>query len=545
MASLAAGIATRLSPAGLFLGGLLCALTFTPSLLPRPWLAQGIIAGLTLALGYGSGIALARMWNYLQLPVVPRRWGGALIVTLAAVTVIRLVLYLRNVRDWQNETRQLMDMPQIEDVYYVSILVTAIATAAILLLVGWAVVTGIRWASRASLRLVDRRFAALLGVGMFLYALVGIVNGTLVSQAISMIDRAMAAADDSDPPGAHLPPMPERSGSLGSLVAWDQLGSMGKLFVTEGPDRARIEALTGRAAREPVRVYVGLRAARDTDGLARLALEELKRAGAFDRRLLVIATPTGTGWLDNAGIAPLEVLFGGDTAVVGVQYSYFTSALSLILEPGRAKDSATEVFNIIYGYWSSLPPGRRPDLYLFGLSLGSFASESAPSVYALLRNPIKGAVWAGPTFRNPLWRRVTAERDPSTRAWRPAFKGGTIVRVLSPGYRLDELGPDWEPVRLAYLANPSDAISFFEESMWFYSPAWLEEPRGPDVSPKLEWVPLVSFLQVAMDMLLAAGAPPGHGHSYALRDYLAAWAAVARPTGWSEADLAGLAKAME
>ena len=40
------------------------------------------------------------------------------------------------------------------------------------------------------------------------------------------------------------------------------------------------------------------------------------RVGAFDRSVLVIATPTGTGWVDPAGMAPLEILHRGDVASI-------------------------------------------------------------------------------------------------------------------------------------------------------------------------------------------------------------------------------------
>ena len=59
----------RASPLGLYLGGLICALTFTPSLIPRPWEAQGALAGLGFALGYGGGVLIARLWAWLELPV--------------------------------------------------------------------------------------------------------------------------------------------------------------------------------------------------------------------------------------------------------------------------------------------------------------------------------------------------------------------------------------------------------------------------------------------------------------------------------------------
>ena len=84
----------------------------------------------------------------------------------------------------------------------------------------------------------------------------------------------------------------------------------------------------------PLRVYVGLNSAETVEDRAALALDEMIRVGAFDRSVLVVTVPTGTGWMDPAAMDTLEYLHGGDTAIVGVQYSYLTSWISLLVEPG-------------------------------------------------------------------------------------------------------------------------------------------------------------------------------------------------------------------
>jgi hypothetical protein len=49
------------SLAGLYFGALFCVATFWPSLLPRPWVFQGVLSGLVFALGYGTGTV--GLWN--------------------------------------------------------------------------------------------------------------------------------------------------------------------------------------------------------------------------------------------------------------------------------------------------------------------------------------------------------------------------------------------------------------------------------------------------------------------------------------------------
>lgn len=67
-----------------------------------------------------------------------------------------------------------------------------------------------------------------------------------------------------------------------------------------------------------------------------------------------------------------------------------------------------------------------------------------------------------------------------------------------------------------------------------------EAPRGADVAESFTWLPVISFFQVAVDMLSAASVPAGHGHNYAARDYIEAWAAVTARDDWTADDTSGL-----
>lgn len=526
----------RPSLIGLYLGSVWAALTFAPSLIPRPWIFQGLLAGIAFALGYGLGVALTRIWRYLELPQPDPRWNRPIFAIVVAITVLRVGWSMWNALAWQNETRALMKMEEAGSDHALLVLLLALVVALVIIGLARAVAKGVALAADLSRRLVNRRIAAVCGGIVFLVVLVSIVNGSLVSTAITAIDRLQAATDTEDPPGAGVPVEATRSGSAGSLVAWDRLGQAGKRFVQEGPRRADIEAFTRRPAMEPIRLYVGLRSAEDVPGQAALALAELQRVDAFSRKILVIATPTGTGWIDNAGIAPLEYMQDGDTAVVAVQYSYLQSPLSLILEPGRSQSSAAIVFDSIYAHWRSLPQATRPRLYLFGLSLGSHGSETSVPISAYVSEPFQGAVWAGPPFRNSIWRTIQRRRNEGSPAWLPHFEDGSLFRVRGPSGELGSKGDAWGPIRVVYVVNPSDAIVFFEEDMWFRQPDWMKQPRGGDISPRLQWVPVITFFQLAFDMMSAADVSPGHGHNYAAADYARAWVEVSAPGIWSEAD---------
>jgi len=51
--------------------------------------------------------------------------------------------------------------------------------------------------------------------------------------------------------------------------------------------------------------------------------------------------------------------------------------------------------------------------------------------------------------------------------------------------------------------------------------------------PSLEWYPVVSMLQVLIDMPLSDTVPMGYGHVYSPEDYLDAWIEVAAIDNWS------------
>ena len=267
-----------------------------------------------------------------------------------------------------------------------------------------------------------------------------------------------------------------------------------------------------------------------------MALEELKRAGGFERSTLLLVTPTGTGWVDPASQATVEYLHRGDIATVAAQYSYLNSPLALLTEAAYGAEMARALFREIYGYWSSLPRDARPKLYLHGLSLGSLNSDLSFDFFDIIDDPFEGALWSGPPFRSETWRRVTTQRDPGSPAWLPQFKDGAVVRFMNQEQGLDQGGAEWGSFRIAFLQYASDPITFFSPGSAWREPDWMREPRGPDVSPDLRWFPVVTMLQLAADMMVGS-APEGFGHEYAAIHYIDAWHALTEPPGWTEPEL--------
>jgi uncharacterized membrane protein len=236
-------------------------------------------------------------------------------------------------------------------------------------------------------------------------------------------------------------------------------------------------------------------------------------------------------------MVPLEYLTGGDVATVSVQYSYLPSWLSLLVEPERGVETARQVFRTIYAYWSALPRDDRPELYLFGLSLGALNSDLSVDVYDIMADPYQGALWAGPPFPSRTWNVVVKARNEGTAVWQPRYSDGRMFRFMTQDSGTGAAYAPWGPLRVVYLQYPSDPIVFFETGSLLRRPAIMSQPRPPDVSEGLVWVPVISFLQSVVDMVTAAGTPVGFGHVYAADDYLDGWLELLAPHVASDADI--------
>jgi uncharacterized membrane protein len=507
-------------------------LSFTPSLVPRPGAFQGLVAGITGAIGYGLGVLGARVWREFadrpERPPRPRSWR----VFLIAGPLILLISYVLGQR-WQGQIR---DLVQAEPETFGSKLWMPVV--AVLAFVGLvAAARGIRrffwWAADRLSRWMGRRAARALGWVLAAVLTVGLVSGVLVDGILAVTDRIFAVRDTTTSDTAVQPTSPLRSGGPGSLVAWDTLGRQGRNFVGEGPTAAQIGAFTGTTAPEPIRAYAGIASAGNVEDRAALAVDDLERAGGFDRGYLMVAGSTGTGWLDPAAIASFEYETAGNSAEVSIQYSYLPSWASFLVDQEKAREAGRALFDAVYQKWSDLPADHRPKLYAFGLSLGSYAAEAPFSGEADMANRTDGILLAGPPAFNPLNREFTDGRDPGTPEVQPVFRDGRTVRFANdPAAGIPPAGQPWDGTRVLYLQHASDPVAWLSPDLLLHRPDWLAEPPGPDVISEMIWIPFVTFWQVAADLLEPVDTPPGHGHSYTL-EFVDGWAALLHPPGWT------------
>jgi len=529
-----------LSGVGLVLGALFFSAALTPTLVPRSALTQGALAGGCFAIGYAAGVLWRWLWHYLELPEPSARLRFVVNATVAFASLAVVIVFLWQAAEWQNSIRSVMQMAPVETARPFKISAIALLTFVALLALARLFKLVTVFLSAQIKRFVPRKIANAVGLLLAVLLFWSIANNLLIGAAFRALDSSFREFDSLIEPQRPQPTVAGRTGGPQSLMKWHELGRAGREFVASGPTAAQISAFTGRPAKDPLRVYVGLRGAETPRARARLALEELKRQGGFERSTLIVITPTGTGWVDPAAMDTAEYLLDGDVASVAVQYSYLNSPLSLLFQPDYGAAAARALFAEIYGYWTTLPKDKRPKLYLHGLSLGAMNSEKSAELFEIIGDPIAGALWSGPPFESRIWRSITQNRNAGSPAWLPEFRDGRLVRFMNQNGPSVPADAPWGPLRIVYLQYASDPIVLFDYRDAWRRPPWMNEPRGSDVSPELRWYPIVSMLQLALDMAVATNTPMGFGHVYAPEHYVDAWVAVLDVRGWSPDALAKL-----
>ena len=508
--------------------------SMTPSLLPRGPLFQGLVSGAAGAIGYGLGVFAVWLVRYMRSkdtsPQAPR-WAWLALLAIGIVITIAMVIWFHV---WQDDVRDLMGVPRLKWHDYPLATVLALVVLFVLVEIGQLVGKLIRFLVRQLNRVAPPRVSAVIAVVLLLALAIALLNGVVVKYTMRALNNTFETVNDEMDPDNPAPTTRLRSGGPESEVSWETLGHQGRIFVDNAMTVEQLSAFNGVPATEPIRAYAGLNSAESIRETARLAARELQRTGGLDRAVVAVATTTGTGWINEAEADALEYMYNGDSAIVSMQYSFLPSWISFLVDKENARQAGQALFEAVDELVREMPEAQRPKLVVFGESLGSFGGE-AP--FLSLNNIVArtdGALFSGPTFNNTMWEELKRTRDPGSPQWLPIYDQGENVRFVA---RPDNLGrPDdpWANPRIVYLQHASDPIAWWNPDLLFREPDWLREPRGYDVSPRMNWIPVVTFLQVSADMAVAVNVPDGHGHRY-VRDVVNAWADVLQPPGWSAA----------
>ena len=497
----------------------------SPSLLARSWQWHAVASGVLSAVGYIVGLTIQRFYA-LVVPRLGVEITAPQSVSIAFRAVLLLGFFLWFLR-WllqsyreRKRANRLVGMRGETLGEYLLGTVCAFILMMALLGVAW----GLQWVGRAIVSVLSQWMYMVFALALSLLILVVIVyaltSQVLLKLGINFFTRHARKMNNRTAKGIVQPQVPERSGSPQSRSSWRAVGGQGRVFLGRGPSRADIEAVTGCSAMEPIRVYAGMpEEGQSLQSAADLVVEELHRTGAFDRAVILIATSTGSGWVDEWQVQPLEYLTCGNCATASMQYSFVPSSINFLTDLDVSEEAAVILFETIRRAVDEIPEDRRPALFVCGESLGAYASQHVFSGIVDVLNRTDGALWVGTPAFTPMHAELTAIRHRGSPEVAPVVANGRHVRFVNVPENLwadvygRELG-DWNYPRVVYAQHPSDPVVWWNSELVWHKPDWISEKVDGDVSPHMQYTRGATYIQVLVDMPVAGTAPGGHGHTY-------------------------------
>ena len=497
----------------------------SPSLLARSWQWHAVASGVLSAVGYIVGLTIQRFYAL----VVPRLGveitaPKAVSIAFRAVLLLGFFLWflrwlLQSYRERKRANRLVGMRGETLGEYLLGTVCAFILMMA-LLGVAW----GLQWIGRAIVSVLSQWMYMVFALALSLLILVVIVyaltSQVLLKLGINFFTRHARKMNNRTAKGIVQPQVPERSGSPQSRSSWHAVGGQGRVFLGRGPSRADIEAVTGCSAMEPIRVYAGMpEEGQSLQSTADLVVEELHRTGAFDRAVILIATSTGSGWVDEWQVQPMEYLTRGNCATASMQYSFVPSSINFLTDLDVSEEAAVILFETIRRAVDEIPEDRRPALFVCGESLGAYASQHVFSGIVDVLSRTDGALWVGTPAFTPMHAELTAIRHRGSPEVAPVVANGRHVRFVNVPENLwadvygRELG-DWNYPRVVYAQHPSDPVVWWNSELVWHKPDWISEKVDGDVSPHMQYTRGATYIQVLVDMPVAGTAPGGHGHTY-------------------------------
>jgi uncharacterized membrane protein len=306
------------------------------------------------------------------------------------------------------------------------------------------------------------------------------------------------------------------SGGPNSISPFEELGLHGRRFVTEVVPRSVIDDTLGESgALDPIRAYVGV----ETEplyatGRSELALDEMERLGAFDRKYLLLVSPTGTGWVDHTVVETAEILARGDIATACIQYGKAPSFLG-IQGVALGRDQFRQLLWGVRQRLIGVPEGKKPKVLVFGESLGAWSSSDVvmhQGTAGFDHYSIENALWFGlPGLAR--WSR-TGMREGRN----PLTPPGTVA-AFDRFEQYQELSDEQrQSLRAVVVDHDNDPISQISLRLAVKKPPWLDGQPRRNVPEGMRWQPMITFIQILADAMNAMVTIPGEfksfGHDY-------------------------------
>ena len=501
------------------------AVSVSPSLMARSWAWHAVASGILVACGYVAGVVVQ---NVAQLVI---RLTG---LTISASEPVELgfrigigalfaLWWLYAVIQSYRRARKaaaLVNMPgETFGEYLLGTAGAVVVSWMLLRIVG--ALNRLCWMLIASLDAHMPRPAAIVVSMVILFAIMFFLTSKVILRGgIGFFRRKAEQLNMRTARGIYQPVVPERSASPASSVTWESVGGQGRVFLGRGPSRLDIAQVCGGVAMEPIRVYSGMpTGGSGIEQAAATVVAELHRTGAFDRAVILIAASTGSGWVDEWQVQPLEFLTRGNCATASLQYSYVPSVLNWLTGLEPAQEASAALFAAVRAELDLMDEADRPALFVCGESLGAFASQSVFESFEDVLARVDGALWVGTPAFTPMHAALTAARHKGSPEVAPVVNNGRRVRFVNEpsDLRTDlygrELGP-WGFPRVVYAQHPSDPVVWWTNKLIWTQPDWLRERAGRDVSLNVEFTRFATYIQVLADLPVAGTAPGGHGHTY-------------------------------
>jgi len=519
--------------------------SFEPSLMPRSAIDQGLIAGGSFLTGFLSGTLTTRLIG--AVPLV--RSSGSIRVAGFAAAATRTAQGIRSRLDTGASTHSaatawaeaggeiagaaaLAGLTKHKDVPLATVAtsvavglatasdaqaalthrtdspnITYVATAvgvAIGANAAVAVLAGVVAAGGFVPRVFVRSPAlrALLGVAGSVVTAAGVATAAKFagSRAITGIEAGNARTEIAF---ATTPALNSVSGSQYSLAPYSTLGLQGRRLVSSVTPPEVISEVMGEQPRaEPVRAYVGMETVESDEDRVELAIQELRRAGGFERSIILAASPAGTGYVNYITVEAAELMMLGDIATVAIQYGGLPSMLSI----GRVQQASDLYAALIKRLRYEIDQlDREIRLVAYGESLGALTSQNG--VQMASRNgelAVDAALWVGTPLGSSLFEELTGDQ-------------GFPVYDRYEQYE-EDAGAGNRPT-VTFLNHDNDPVTKFTPASAYRMPGWLMvADRGRGTNPNQRWLPGIAFWQDLIDTKNAATVVPGEfystGHDY-------------------------------
>ncbi len=204
-------------------------------------------------------------------------------------------------------------------------------------------------------------------------------------------------------------------------------------------------------------------------------------AGGRGDEAVLIAVPTGSGWIDAGAVAAIGERVGRMHTITP-RYASTQSWRAFVTDRGAAGRASVAIVAAVTAALDSVPAQHRPRIILYGQSLGAIGAEAA-------------------------------------RVWADNHRPGTVSATVLSGVPADTIAPHAHGSPRIVVANATDPVT-----TWSPAEIWRAPSRPSETvtvgrpTRHVPWLPVVTFVQNSADLAGSLDGPAGVGHRYSGSD---------------------------